>query len=332
MDGSRIDGGDFVTDRAQSVDDYLDHIAHLTLPELETCDGGKEYAEARRTSRAARIAEQKRCRRIARVRLLAAALTSIVALASLAAICAAAIPSLRGDSTSESSLSSARAAEAPVLRQAESPGETPLFAMFGDVKLRLPVNPDELTEIGFHQASYSYALSMSTPLADADMSDARANRGTGRADGQPRGADAVLQGTVLRMWREGGWGQPDTSADVGAAVGSTVISPVDGTVIKVKPYKLYNKWDDYEIHIQPNGHPELDVVLIHIDKLEVEPGDRVLGGVTPLAVIRRLDDKEPMQLRSYTPLGDGGNHVHVQVNDTTNPGYKGLEGAVTVGN
>lgn len=331
MDGRRIDGGCFVTDRPNSVDDYLDHIAHLVLPELETCEGGREYADARRTSRAARIAEQKRCRRVARVRLLAATATAVVALASLVAIGAAALPSLRGDSSSESSVSSARAAEAPVLRQAESPGETPLFATYGDVKLRLPVNPEELTEIGFHQASFSYALPMATPLADADMSDARANRGTGRASKQPRGADAVLQGTVLRMWREGGWGEPDTSADVGAAVGSTVVSPVDGTVIKVKPYKLYNKWDDFEIHIQPTGHPELDVVLIHIDKLTVEPGDKVLAGVTPLAVIRRLDDKEPMQLRSYTPLGDGGNHVHVQVNDTKNPSYKGLEGAINVG-
>lgn len=330
MDGRRIDGGGFVTDRSQGVDDYLDHIAHLVLPELEACDGGREYAETRRTLRTARIAEQQRCRRIARTRLLATAATAIVALASIAAIGAAAIPSLRGEAY-VSSVTSARAAEVPVLRQAASPGETPLFATYGDVKLRLPVNPDDLTEIGFHQASFSYALSMSTPLADADMSHARESRGTERADKQPRGVDAVLQGTVLRMWREGGWGEPDTSADVGAAVGSTVVSPVDGTVIKVKPYKLYNKWDDYEIHIQPEGHPELDVVLIHIDGLEVEVGDKVLGGITPLAVIRRLDDKEPMQLRSYTPLGDGGNHVHVQVNDTTNPDYKGLEGAITVG-
>ncbi len=75
-------------------------------------------------------------------------------------------------------------------------------------------------------------------------------------------------------------GKPDTAADVGAKPGSAVFSPVTGTVVKVKKYKLYGKWDDYELHIQPDGHPGLDVVMIHVTDVCCRPGDRVLAGVT----------------------------------------------------
>ena len=206
--------------------------------------------------------------------------------------------------------------------------KTALIARYGDIVLRLPVEASTLTEISFHQASYGWALPLTTPLEDASVSQARQARGTGHPVEQPHGEDAILDCSILRLWRTGGQGNPDTAIDVGAPVGAPVIAPVDGTVVLVRPYLLYGKYDDVEIHIRPTGRPDLDVVLLHTSDPVVEAGDEVIGGITKLSYIRRLDDKMPLQLRTYVPESDGGNHVHVQINDATHPDYKGLEGAI----
>lgn len=208
------------------------------------------------------------------------------------------------------------------------PSPTPIFASYRSLQLRLPVAVADLTEVGFHQASYGYALHMATPLTEADNSDTKAAHGTGRETStQPTGADAVLQGKFIRMWRSRP-GKPDTAADVGAHPGSDVFAPVSGTVVKIKAYKLYGKYDDYEIHIQPKGWPDIDLVMIHVTDLSVAVGDNVVGGVTRIASVRKLSDRVRHQLSEYT--GDGGDHTHIQLNNARDPKYKGLEGAITV--
>lgn len=206
-------------------------------------------------------------------------------------------------------------------------GPTPMFASYRSLQLRLPVAVKDLTEVGFHQAAYSYAFHMSTPLIEADNSDTKAAHGTGRVlSKQPTGTDAVLIGKMIRMWRSRP-GKPDTAADVGAAPGADVFAPVNGTVVKIKQYKLYGKYDDYEIHILPTGWPEIDLVMIHVQDLTVGVGDQVTGGVTRIAAIRKLSDKFKDQLSDYT--NDGGDHVHIQLNNAKDPDYKGLEGALS---
>ena len=127
------------------------------------------------------------------------------------------------------------------------------------------------------------------------------------------------------MWRARP-GKPDTAADVGAKPGTTVISPVTGTVVKIKSYKLYGKWPDYEMHIQPDCLDNIDIVMIHLTEPSVKVGARVTAGVTPVAHVRKLSDKFTDQLEQY--VKDGGDHVHLQVNNADYPGYKGLDGAV----
>lgn len=207
-------------------------------------------------------------------------------------------------------------------------GPTPMFAAYRSLQMRLPVRPEDLTEVGFHQASYSYALAMTTALPDADMSKAKRDRSSGRdLSKQEAGPTATLTGAVLRMWRDRP-GQPDTAADIGADPGSPLYSPVTGTVVLVKKYNLYNKYPDFQIHIQPDGFPNVDVVLIHLTDPRVKAGARVEAGVTPLGAVRKLSDKINLQLRSYTT--NGGNHIHLQLNDKRNPEYKGLKGAIAV--
>jgi biotin carboxyl carrier protein len=205
---------------------------------------------------------------------------------------------------------------------------TPYFASYNQLKLRLPVSVKSVTEVGFHQASYSYARHMKSLVPYGDAEKAKKDRTTHRdSDKQQTGEDAVLTGEVLKLWRNRP-GKPDTAVDIGANAGSTVYSPVSGTVVKVKRFDLYGRYPDIEIHIQPEGHPALDVVMIHLDDAICEPGDRVVAGVTPLARIRDLDPRIGPQLKNYTR--NGGNHTHLQVNDATHPSYKGLKGAIKV--
>lgn len=208
-----------------------------------------------------------------------------------------------------------------------APKPTPVFAGAKGVELRLPVPPIELTEIGFHQAARTYALHMKTALPDADGQAAR-GKGTGRDADHVLNSDGTLNVSVLRMWRPRP-GKPDSAADVGAAAGTVVYAPVDGQVVKVKKYKLYGRCDDYEIHIKPTGRDDIDVVLIHVDKVAVRAGDEVRGGLTQVGVVRKLYDKTHHQLADYmSPTEGKGDHVHIQLNNTRDPEYKGLEGAI----
>lgn len=202
---------------------------------------------------------------------------------------------------------------------------TPIFASYRSLQIHLPVAVESLTEVGFHQASYKWALPIETPLPDADMTAAK-GKGTGRdLTAQAPGPDAVLTGSVLRMWRSRP-GKPNTAVDVGAPPGTTILAPIEGTVVRVREYELYGKYPDWEIHIRPNGMPEIDCVLIHIENPTVVAGDRVVAGVTPLGHVRKLSDKMNLQLGDY--MTGAGDHTHIQLNNATDPTYKGLEGAI----
>ena len=103
---------------------------------------------------------------------------------------------------------------------------TPYFARYKGTLLRLPVAPSDLTELGFHQAAYGYALPLKTPLPDADMKAAKKEQTTHRdLATQSASADATLTGSVLRMWRNRP-GKPDTAVDVGADPGTPIVAPV----------------------------------------------------------------------------------------------------------
>ncbi len=198
---------------------------------------------------------------------------------------------------------------------------TPLFASYGDLQLFLPIAEEHLIEVAFHQAAFDNALPMESYAPDADMSAAADKRGTGRKPPELEAGEAppaILGGEVLRMWRSNRTGAPDTAADIGAAPGSPVYSPVTGIVIEVKPYLLYDKYDDLEIHIQPAGYPDIDLVIIHVTDPTVQAGDHVVGGVTRIASVRLMSDKYRPQLGDYTP--DAGDHVHMQLNRVEHPG------------
>ncbi|MDD6769086.1 MAG: hypothetical protein PUD82_06840, partial [Coriobacteriaceae bacterium] len=206
---------------------------------------------------------------------------------------------------------------------------TPYMAACDGVMLHSAVRADQLTEILIHNASYSYAKALTTELKEATNVDVMAAHGTGRvADEQPTG-DAWLTGEFIRCFRSSNEGPKLSAIDCGGPVGATVYAPVTGTVVKVKEYSLYNNEDypDVQVHIQPQGRPDLDVVLIHLSDVTVSEGDEVVGGATPIAAVRDVYAYvgEEMQLKPYTAEGDNGNHTHIQVNNTKSKKYHGLD-------
>ena len=207
----------------------------------------------------------------------------------------------------------------------------PLIAQCSGIDLRSPIAPADLTGVLFHQASYAYGLVMTTELPEANMEQVDATR-------QPRVNREQVEGEwldadAMHLWRMADVTSMDTSIDVGAAAGTVLRSPVTGTVVLVKDYMLYDEVPDVEIHIQPDGRSDLDVVLIHTYDPLVKAGDKVQAGVTEISHVRDIaKDLDDVQLAFYTPGDDPGNHTHVQVNDANYQDYreKKLAGAINV--
>lgn len=221
--------------------------------------------------------------------------------------------------------------QAEIAAYEKSLRQTPLVARYGSLLLHSPIAMADLTGIMFHQASYEYAFVLETGIPEADYDTVAESRSMRINHDQENAGNAWADTEALHLWRTADDTELDTCIDIGAREGTTVVAPVDGTVVLVKDYKLYDELDDIEIHIQPDGHPELDVVLIHTTNPRVKAGDHVEAGITPLSSVRNIDDAlTDVQLGFFTPEGVGGNHTHLQVNDVNYPEYreKKLEGAV----
>lgn len=233
---------------------------------------------------------------------------------------------------------------------------TPYFAAFRDQRLRLPVPADRVTVLAFHQSSTDGALPMSSLLSKADLGatarNATRRRAARAAAAAPKAAatgavgatataaasssvaptapalvnaEGIFSGKALTLWRSGRTSQQLTAIDCGARPGTPVYSPVDGTVMEIRPYKLYNKYPDFEIHIKPDAWSDVDVVIIHVDMPAVSEGQHVIAGRDRIAQVRSLAGKVPgLQLTEYT--AEGGNHCHMQINRIPRPGDAWLLG------
>src|SRR5581483_2833061 len=114
-------------------------------------------------------------------------------------------------------------------------------------------------------------------------------------------------------WYElGGDGTPNAAVDVGAAPGTDVYSPVDGTVVAVTPYVLDGKRHGFEIDIQPQSAPSLVVALVHVNvDPSVTVGTQVVSGVSKLGNVVALASVEQQALARFTQ--DAGNNVSIEV-------------------
>jgi hypothetical protein len=176
-----------------------------------------------------------------------------------------------------------------------------VVAVEGALRLQLPVYQRRVTAIGFHAAGGG-ALSLDP---------------VGR-----QGNEGVLLRVLHRIfggggsgptWYElGGDGTPNSALDVGAAPGTDVYSPVDGTVVGVTPYVLDGHTYGQRIDIQPQTAPSFVVSLTQLRADHaLSVGSTVVAGVSKVGNIVDLSNVERQALARYTQ--DGGNHVSVQV-------------------
>jgi len=174
-----------------------------------------------------------------------------------------------------------------------------IVAQRGSLNLQMPISKSRLTAIGYHTA-HDGALSLK-PL--------------GR-----QGNEGVVQRVIHGIFGGGG-GSPKwydlsnggkSAIDVGAPVGSDVYSPVDGSVVAIRPFIVEGKTYGSEIDIQPQTAPSL---VVAVTQLVSDPaltvGTSVVSGATKLGRVADLAAIERQALARYT--NDAGNHVTVEV-------------------
>ncbi len=182
-------------------------------------------------------------------------------------------------------------------------GPDTVLAEAAGVGISTPIRPASLTGLGYHPDGESLAAM------------------------EPRGKNLstnVLLGLFSRgetpeeihyyvmdaAAREG----PQTGAlDVGAMTGTTVYSPVTGTVTAIRPDPMVENANVIEIKPDANPNVRVNVSLVRSDG-DAGVNDHVTAGSTELGTVADSTKVLDPQLSSYTT--DAGNHVTVSVSET----------------
>ena len=188
----------------------------------------------------------------------------------------------------------------PASRLAPTGPPTPMtVAMHGSLRIQLPIAQSSVTAIGYHAANDG-GLPL-TPLGH------QANEG-------------VLSRLAHKLFGGGHGpfpyyqlsGGAQEVLDVGAAPGTDVYAPVDGTVIGISNYVLDGRVYGSNIDIQPAAAPSL---VVSLTQLKRDPaltvGTTVTASGTKLGRVIDLSGVEKQALAQYTQ--DAGNHVSVEL-------------------
>ena len=177
-----------------------------------------------------------------------------------------------------------------------------IVALHGAVRLQMPIAQNDATAIGYHSSSDG-AITLS-PLGH-------------------QGNEGVLQRVFHKIFGGGGghpvWyaldGGATSALDVGAAPGTSVYSPVDGTIVGITPYIVAGLRFGSRIDIQPQSAPSL---VVSLTQLRADPslsvGSNVVNGATRIGAVVNLAAVERQALAHYT--NDAGNHVSIELRPT----------------
>lgn len=194
--------------------------------------------------------------------------------------------------------------EPPPEVEPPSPPPSPPPPVIGDaagVALR-SVSADALA-VGFHEAK---GVALAIAPADGTLD--------GRTDPAAAGREAADEVAPVIMPSRGRSGAPTSAVDIALPEGAAVHAPVTGTVVEVADYSLYGRTPDVLVTIAPEGREDLLVEVFHVEDPQVEPGDQVEAGVTPLAARSRLLPF-PSQVDRVT--GAATPHVHIELATAT---------------
>ena len=179
-----------------------------------------------------------------------------------------------------------------------------VVAYVGDVPVVLPVPGEATTAIAYHPAGTPDAV------AFAPQGECVSGGGIGQ-----RLADIFKSGGGVQYYLiegEGGDASDATAGlSVGAAPGSSIVSPVDGVVEAVKEHELLGRHADIQVDIRLASDPTLMLVLTHIADVRVEPGEQVVAGETRIGEVRAFARELDQALRQFT--SDNGDHVQLMV-------------------
>lgn len=177
-----------------------------------------------------------------------------------------------------------------------------VVAMQGALRLQLPIPQERVTAIGYHAAA-SGALTL-------DPVGSRVNVGLfSRLVRRVFGGG----GGAIRYYQLGGGDGPKTAAlNVGAAPGTDVYSPVDGTVVGITPYVINGKRYGVRLDLQPRDAPSVVVSLTRLrPDAALKIGSPVAAATSKVGTLLDLSGAEFQGLSRYTQ--DAGNHVAVEV-------------------
>jgi hypothetical protein len=181
-----------------------------------------------------------------------------------------------------------------------------VVALAGSLRIQLPVSQQRLTAIGYHAAG----------------EDAVALQPLGRRANQGLLARLVHKlfgggGSGLHYYQlSGGRGPPTAALDVGAAPGTDVYSPIDGTVVAIKDNILSGKRHGVVLDLQPTNAPSMLVSLTHLrPDPSLTVGSPVSAGSSVIGTLVSFKDVERQALARYTQ--DVGDHVAIEVRQAT---------------
>ncbi|MEX1177794.1 MAG: M23 family metallopeptidase, partial [Nitriliruptor sp.] len=200
---------------------------------------------------------------------------------------------------------------------ATTPGEdeevpvTPPMARVGTLLLSLPAASPVV--VGYHEAAHVSATDL---LPIGTVRDDRNTTRTSLPADDPDGAPYLV---LTSRGRAAG---PTSAVDVVLPEGEPVLAPVTGTVADVREYRLYGAHEDLRIEIVPDARPDLRLVLIHLDGARVRVGDRVTGGLTPIASTARLLPFSSHIDRETEPERFPHVHLELQPIDRPRPGVE----------
>jgi murein DD-endopeptidase MepM/ murein hydrolase activator NlpD len=190
-------------------------------------------------------------------------------------------------------------AEAPV-GDGALPDGTVELARTGEVRIVAEGSMVEL--VGFHESSSSAALGL-------DPARPVVSRHTGVTADAPGD-----EGPVMVLPTRGRAGGPTSAIDLAVAPGVEVPAPVTGEVVEVADFSLYGRTRDVLVRIRAADDPSIVVTAMHLVDPLVEVGDRVEGGVTPIAAsARQLPFDSQIDRFTAAHRGQAGPHVHLEV-------------------
>lgn len=183
-----------------------------------------------------------------------------------------------------------------------SPPAPLVVALQGPLRIQLPIAQTRVTAIAYH-GGRTDALPL-TPLGRR-ANDGLLSRVFHRIFGSERDG--------LRYYRVSGGDGPATGVlDVGAAAGTEVYAPVDGTIVAFTPLVLNGREYGSRIDIQPTGSPS---IVVSVSRLQADPlltvGSAVESGASKLGILIDFSGAERQALARYSR--DAGNHAAIEV-------------------